>query len=188
MYNIDTIPAKIYFKIVETGNLSLLSPNEKKEDALLKAWKKINQEYQRITFKSTTDKLLELSKKIQSLSARFKFIRNCCYLLKIQRDDELEEDLRLYNYKLREECFMADLNRIETLSDTIEIKIEALNEKLQNLSKSNDKSNALFEEVFMGYLAVLGFGFKDANTITLLEFVGLEKQVTIKIKSLQKNG
>ncbi len=186
IYNIDTIPAKLFFKINEKGDLSLLSDEKLSNEQLQNIWEEILSSYQEITNKKANDIQLLLSKKIQSLSSKLFSIKNAVFLLRSERDSELEYYLKNKGYKLEEETFLKDLQRIEELSQTIEIKIKKLLGQLDS-DKSKVKSNLTFEEILLGYMTILGFGYKDANTITLLEYIAIEKQVNIKLKAM-KNG
>lgn len=63
----------------------------------------------------------------------------------------------------------------------IKLKIEKHNSLLEK-KKDNNTSKTTFEDVLLGYLTILGLGFKEANKITLLEYLALEKQVKNKVK------
>ena len=182
IYTIDTIPAKLFFKIDNTGDYTLLSDDNsfKKED-LQKVWESILFYYQKNIQGKARDSQLDLDKKINSLESRLLCIKRIICLLKIERDHELERYLRSVGYQLTEQNFFDDLKKIESLSDMIKLKIEKHNSLLEK-KKDNNTSKTTFEDVLLGYLTILGLGFKEANKITLLEYLALEKQVKNKVK------
>lgn len=182
-YTIDTIPAKIYFKIFETGDTSLLSTD--KDIDTDKLWQKI--ELQTLDYQKNTksDKILYLSKKIQQFSSRLNAILNTVnYLKSVKNDDESIDLLLSYGYKITSKTINEDLERIERESNAIEIKIDKYTSDLEKVKPKNTKDKSSFEDLYMSYLAILEFGFKGSNEVTFLEFMGLEKQVLSKIKAL----
>ncbi len=181
-YTLEDIPAKLFFKINETGELGLLSDEEISEEKLYELWNPILDHYQRCSGSTKKDNELDMYKKIQSLSCRLTFIKNAVTQLKNERDLDLESLLKGKGYRLSEKTFYQDLDRIDSLSDTIIMKIEKHSNSL-NEKKGVNRHKLTFEEIMIGYLSILGFGFKDANTITLLEYLALESQVKNKVKS-----
>ena len=181
IYTLDSIPAKLFFRINTTGELNLLSDTSLSESKLEELWQPILTYYQKNSGNKTKDTELELYKTIQSLNSRLVAIKNTVSSLRMKRDEELEQYLKSNGYQLTDQNYLEDLKRIDLLSETILLKIEKHNATLES-SKNKSQGSLTFEEILIGYLSILGFGFKDANSITLLEYLALEKQVKNKIK------
>ena len=113
-------------------------------------------------------------------------INNAVSVLSVKRNSDLEAYLKNCGYQLNEATFKDDLNRIANYSQTILLKIEKQNSLLEKEAEK-EKSNLSFEDVLIGYMSILGFGFKDSNTITLLEYLALEKQVKNKASQYGKS-
>lgn len=186
IYTIDNIPAKVFFAIKSSGNIDLLSI-EPIENDLIDNWLKILEHDELNQANKGVDKFLKLSVKINHLELKYRAIINAVSQLEHSRDKELEEFLKENNFKLNNETFDQDLEKVKSDVNSIKIRISRFQVQLDKIN-SAQKQDSSFEDLFMSYLTFLEFGFKDANTITLLEFRGLEKQVLSKVKALENNG
>lgn len=188
IYTIDNIPAKLFFRILSTGDISLLSTEPIEKEKLKEKWLTIQEQDELNRESKEKDKILKLAKKVTGLAVRHEAMRNAISILRIQRDNELEQMLREYNCKIEDNTFNEDLNLIERTLESVRFRIARFQSSLtRHLSLKQGEENTHFEDLFISYLTFLGFGFKDANSITLLEFRGIEKQVFNKIKSLENN-
>ena len=187
VYNIDNLPAKIYFNILETNNYNLLS--DQKEVDVESLWQNIYSEVSQLLDSKKNDKAFDLGKSIQYLSTRIEVVTNTVFHLRRKRDELLEGILKSYNYILRDDNFDNDLNQIEREIDNLDIRIARYKKQLDPLINPKEGKNKKqsFEDIYFSYCTIWG-PYKEVNTIFIKEFISLEKQVVIKIKNLEKNG
>jgi hypothetical protein len=190
LFTIDTIPAKIYFKILETGKVQLLSQDKLELSKLKDSWNEIVDKYAESNKTIKSEKIFSLSKQIQELKLQYESIVNALIVLKEFKDDDLIKLIESYGYRISDENYLQDIDLIERESKAIKIKINRFSKDLENYTpeKEETEKNTSFDELYMGYMVFLEFPFKDSNTVTLLEFSSIEKQVLSKIKSLKNNG
>jgi hypothetical protein len=187
VYNIDNLPAKIYFSILETDDYGLLS-NQKGVDAE-KLWQEIYGEVSQLLGSREGDKVFDLSKAIHHISTKIEVVSNSIFLLRRKRDEVIEGVIKGYNYTLRDGYFQSDLDQIEREIDNLEIKIARYKKQLDPLvnPKGGKNKKQSFEDIYFSYCTIWA-PYKEVNTIFIKEFIALEKQVVIKIKNLEKNG
>lgn len=191
IYTIDTIPAKIFFKIHETGDVKLLSDNDIEEQKLQKEWDKIVKEDEVIAGNNTKtkkSKALNLSRLILKLNTRLEMALSAVAVLNNGRNDTIEQLLKKEGYKLTTTNFYNDLQTIKREINGVKMKIGRYQKELKILQKTEQhKGKKNFEMVLIELLVFLEFPFKEANTITLLEFRAIEKQAVLKVKNLKKH-
>ena len=203
--SVDTIPAKLYLKILETGHVNLLSDKEvveiieegaqnvitKKESENI--WVNIQAEDAELIKDNKSDKTLNISKNIESLVAKLESINLSVFHLKMLKDADLISLLKKYGYTFTDDL-ESDLERIERETEGLEIKLKNYQRQLEKLQpKTKDKTgkSVPFDEVVLGYGVVTGLMFKT-NQITQSEYralinVGNQKMEAIE-KSIGKNG
>ena len=180
----DIIPAKIYFKILETGEVELLSTEIKDFEKLVAIWEKINDEYVSENKNQKQDKSFDLYKRIESLSAKYEAIKLSVKVIKYQDDQELKDLLIKYGYKFSSDE-EKDLDRILRESESLQIKIENLKNQLP---KVDTKKKLSFDETVLSYAAFTGYGFIDTNKITLTQYDALINIGNQKMKALESHG
>ena len=186
IHTIDTLPAYLYFKIVEEGNLELLT--DEKDIDVAKLWKSIYGEVAGLLNSKEGDKIFNLGKAIHQLSSRIEVVLNSIFLLRRKRDKVIEGVIKGYNYILRDAYFQSDLDQIEREIDNLEIKIARYKIQLKPLlAQKGDIKKQTFEDIYFSYCTIW-HPYKEVNTIFIKEFIALEKQVAIKMKNLEKNG
>lgn len=182
MYDsIETIPAKTYFKIVETGNLRLLSKTATDEE-LERAWGQIESEHEALG--DGDKKALDVPKKIETLWARYESVRLAIHVLRRSDDDQMKDLLRSKGFRIGEDLDN-DLDQIEKEAEAIYIKIDALRKKLP---KADTGTKAPFDKVVLGYGALVGTGWIDTNTITLTQYYALIETGNEKIKAFERGN
>lgn len=181
----DIIPAKIYFKILETGEVELLSTKIKEFDKLVEIWEKINEEYVSENKSQKQDKSFDLYRRIEILGARYESIKLSVIGLKIEDDQELKDLLIKYGYKFSDDDEEKDLDRILRESESLQIKIENLRNQLP---KVDTKKKLSFDETVLSYAAFTGSGFIDTNKITLTQYDALINIGNQKMKALESHG
>lgn len=184
MYDsIDVIPAKIYFKILETGDISLLSKEEEDAGVLALIWELIEAQHEELTQGKEEKKVLDLSKSIESLASRYESIRIAVYYLRREHDQELFDLLVGKGFNLDGDIQEA-LDRVDRESEGIIAKIERLSLKIPKINKeSSAKTN--FDKVVLSYGAITGLGFVDTNNITITQYYALIETGNEKIKALE---
>ena len=184
IYNsLDIIPAKLFLKIEETGDYSLLSTEETKED-LKTLWELLVAENDRIHPNKESNKSLDIYKQIEKHWTKYKSVSAAVYFLNRKKDQELTELIQSYGYRLRSREFKKDLRVIEREVESLKIRIKRLEGQLP---KKNKKETS-FDEVIMSYGAITNSGFIDTNTITLMQYYALVSIGNKKIKSIDNGG
>lgn len=182
--SIDTIPAKIFFKIYETGDVTLLcTENEQvKEAELVAIWELIKEQDEANNKDSSQSKVIKISAEIDSYLTKLEAIKNAVYVLKITEDKELKEMLKDFGYTYKNK---KELERILLLSDGILDKVDRLKLKLPK-PKKNTNSTPI-DEMILSCAIISGAGFIDTNKITKTQLDALAKITESKIKA-SNNG
>lgn len=175
--SIDTIPAKLFFKIIETEDVSLLSDERTPIEYLKVIWEGIKMEDEKNNPNSQKNKVIQTHAQIESYLAKLEFIKHAVHYLKIKEDEHLRELLKSEGYTYNSE---KDLDRILLQSDGINDRIERLKLKLPKQDKI--KKNVPFDELVLSMAAITDLGFIDTNKITKTQFDGLLKITDSKIK------
>lgn len=191
----DIIPAKLFFRIEATGDISLLSTKKRPKVFLQQIWEDIQEENNRISSNKTIGKVLNLSRNIEKLSARLEKVTLACHVLKSVRDKELIEMLKDDGYKFTYEkakterqsrrMYLSDVARIEKQATSLVIKIDNLKTKLPDQEKEKSTEEVTFDETVLGYSTLCGAGFIDTNAITLTQYYALINTGNKKMKALQ---
>lgn len=186
--NLDTIPYKLFVKIADTGDVSLLSENEKNIEVLQEIWEQIYDEHLSKNQTTESKKIFKLSKEIDSLLTLNKVVLMACECLRFEFDQELFDMITGFGYQLSiadTESYHGDIQRIEREANAYIIKAENYKNMLPE-KKENNSSEFNVDDVMASYSSILGFSIGDFNTVTYNAFFGYEKQVNAKIKSLKK--
>lgn len=182
---IDTIPAKLFYKIVETGDVTLLSDEEKSLSKLQEIWEKIKAQDEKNNPNSKQNKITEINSEIESYLAKLKFIKHAVYYLENVdlEDEELKELLKNegYTYETKEE-----LQRILIQSDSILDKVDRL--KLRLPKQDQNQKATPFDEMVLLCGVISEAGFIDTNKITKTQLDGLINITNTKIKSLKSSN
>ncbi|AUC15411.1 hypothetical protein BTO06_09790 [Tenacibaculum sp. SZ-18] len=186
--SIDVIPAKLFFRILETGETRLLGNGENLEEVKLsEAWGKILHEYELVDTDQNSKKILELSTQIESIRSKRMSIKYAVLALKYSKDQELIELLKSYRYKQSNEDFTAFLNRVERENSNELVKISKYESQLDKLKGDDLQEQTSFDEVVISYSVIAGTGFIDTNKITLSQYLALIKVGTQKIQALEED-
>lgn len=189
--SIDTIPYKVFWKIKESGNLTLLTDDPKpNEEALREIWEQILIQYGQLPEATEEKKTLDISSRLEELNARLESVTLAAHHLKSLYDQELMDMLISKGYFPEgyevedEEQFKEDLKRVDREAEAIQVKI---NLQKQRLPKKENERKITFDESVMGYAAFTGSGFIDPNTITVTQTLALYALGAEKMKVLE-NG
>lgn len=194
----ETIPAKVYYKILDTGKLRLLTddPNIKEEELKL-VWDKIEEEYSSINKHVSKElkKVIDISKQIESLECKLQFVNLAVYYLRHVKDDELIDKLKSYGYSFKwvkpekdteitEAIYQADLDRVDRESEALTIKIGRLQLSMPKANK-NESDEVPFDETVLMYAAFTGLGYVDPNSLPLTQYDAMIISGNKKMKALE---
>lgn len=181
---LDILPLKLYYKICETSNLSLLSNQIEGKD-LENLWKELDSSFKDLDKSEESRSAFRLNKTIAELENKLKLILMSVEALKFDDDQRILDLLKSFNNNVRTdntENYYSDLERIERETNGIVVNISRLKKQLPK--PSSDKVN--IDEVLASYSAILGIDF-DYNSISCSKFFALKKQVFIKIDNYKRN-
>jgi hypothetical protein len=192
--SLDIIPYKLFLKIEEVGDVSLLSDEECDVQQLLVTWEKMYEDHLTRNQSSESKKIFKLSKRIDELIAMNKVIVIGCRCLRFEYNEELVSMITGYGYNLGTEStvnYYECLDRIERESNAYVVKAEYYKGMLPEQKGENDKSEFTADDVMASYSSILGFSIGDFNKVTYNAFYGYEKQVNAKgnvlVKGSEKN-
>lgn len=197
----ETIPAKIYFKILDGAPLSLLSTDSNANvQALGLAWKKIEDEYVSKKDSAKNKKILDLSKKMEILNAKMEATLLAVYHLKHVKDDDLLKLLVGYGHTFKwkreetyeskeasESIFQMDLDRIERSADDLKNMIEVHQSRMPK-TEAKEGVEMTFDENVLSYAAFTGLGYVDPNILPLTQYDALINTGNNKMKALEKSA
>lgn len=182
---IDNLSVKLFYKIVESGDLNLLPKNNYTDNELLDLWSTIYDEFQKRDDNQLSRRIFRISVDIEYLQAKFNLIIMCIDALRFDTDKELIALLKEHGYIINQSRYIESLDNAERNAKGIFSKIELLKSQLPKQTKS-EKGNSTIDDVLAGYSSILGFNIGDFNKITCSEYLGWKKQVESKIKNQEK--
>ncbi|MCH2231677.1 MAG: hypothetical protein MK105_15185 [Crocinitomicaceae bacterium] len=183
--SIEEIPAKLFFKILETGEVSLLSTKKTKKN-LSKIWEGILEQDLKLTGTKTQQKTLNVKKEIKKLNLHIKTVESSIYLLRQQDDQDIREILISLRYQFKDNL-QEDLLKIENYVKDISVKIKSWEKKLPKQRETQQSKKTTFDQTVISYSIITELGFIDTNKITQSQFRALETTTKQKIATLN-NG
>ena len=178
----DIIPAKLYFKILSSGDLSLLSSEKLSEKELLDIWTNIQQEDADNDPQSKSNKTAKIAAKIEALAAQQEFTEIAVFYLSKTHDEELIQQLKDYGFKFTGDL-LQDLIVIVRENKALTTKIKRLQKRLPTNETNSNKTT--FDENVLSYATITKQGFINTNEITLTQYRALIKIGNEKIKTLE---
>lgn len=179
--SIDTLPIKLFYKIIETTDLTLLPRNNYSEEKLIEIWGKIYDEFQSRDNNELSKRIFRISVDIEYLHTKYNLIIMCIDSLKFDYQKELIDILKEHGYRINEKDYVKSLANAERNAKGIFSKIELLKGQLPKQEKTKKKESSI-DDVLAGYSTILGFNIGDFNKITCAEYLGWKKQVETKVK------
>lgn len=191
IYNsLDIIPYKLFIKILETDDVTMLSDSETNIEVLKGIWDKLLEEHQNKNQTPESKRIFKLSKKVNEFIATHKVVVMACTSLRFEFNDDLYDIIIEKGFQLsteNTETYYSDLDRIERESNAYIIKAEYYQKMLPE-PKESEETDYNIDDVIASHSAILGFDFGDYNTITYNKFFATAKQVDAKMKSVMNNN
>lgn len=187
--NLETCPYKVVLKLVNdpVSNLHLLTDEENPDFEKLGAiWITIYEELKDLDPNNESDKIFQIEKEISHLKSKHDFIQLSIVALEFDYDEELADILRSYGYRITAENYYPDLERVRRESKAILTTIKKYENKLPKQEDDQDFKKVNIDEVLAFYCTILGGLDFDYNTVPYTKVIALQKQVSEKIKAIEK--
>lgn len=184
--SVDTIPSKIFFKIIETQNYSLLCSDgeELPNEELIQIFDKIQIEDEKLQKDKAKSKSLDIYSRVEFLATKYKKVKFAVYYLRQKEDEELVEMLKKDGYNFTDDL-QKDLDLIERLAESLLVKIDIVKQRLPKKSEV-EGDGVPFDEVVLSYCALLGMGFVDTNSVVQSQYRAIIRMGNNKIEKLNK--
>lgn len=194
---LDTIPAKIFFKILFTKDVTLLvKKNNNKETETTtqikcsEAWENLWCEYADKAQEQDRSerRIFEITKDLDQAKAKQKVINILINVLEFDKKPEAMELMNKHGFKISLETYFEDLERIKLEISTISHEIKVLTRKMpkKQIKEGEEEKPANIEKLIIGYSAGIGFSC-NPNKITMTEFLSVQEIFNEKLKAAQKN-
>ena len=183
--SLDTIPLKLFYTILNTGDVSMLTDNKDDLSKVAEIWEQLKKTFEALDPNNSVQKTFRTLKEIEEYRAQYNGIQFAVEALKFDRDLDLENQLREFGFKLTEDNFIDDLEIIKNESQALLMFIEELEVLLPS---HNDKKATSIDEVILGYCAVTGLQYTDTNAITVTQYYALKKVFDEKLKVMREQA
>lgn len=183
--SLDIIPYKLFLKIVQTGNISMLTDDKgllNNIEALKTIWKKLEEDFEVLDPEKKINKMLKVLIEIEEYTSQYDGLQIAIKALRFDRDLDLENTIREQGFTLTEDNFYNDLDKIEQESEVLIMFIEELEAQLP---KYNNKKASNIDEVILGYCMITGLQYTDTNVITVTQLYALKKSFDEKLKAIK---
>lgn len=183
--SLDIIPLKLFIKISNTRDYSLLTDEKDVLFDTKKIFQQLEAEYEALGLDKNMSKILDIHKRIEALKLKYDCVMMAVQSLKFEKNVDLLNILNEFRYKQKEsESYMQYLQRVEGEIKAINIKIKRLEMKLPK-SEDKDKSQVTIDRVILGYCAITGLTY-NTNKITVTQFHALKLTAEDKIKAVEE--
>lgn len=188
---LETTPYKVVLKIINdpVSNLHLLTDEENPDfEKLGEIWMGIYEELNALDTKGDTNQIFHLEREISALKCKHDLIQLSVLALEFDYDEEVANTLRDYGYKITTANYYPDLERVRRESKAILSQIKRHENNLPKQEAGEDFTKVNIDEVLAFYCTVLGGLDFDYNTVTYTKVMALQKQVSEKIKAIEKQN
>lgn len=179
------LPMVTCAEIMQTGDLTLLSDEEISNNELIIIWEKLEEDFQNLSGNKDADKVFNVSKEIDFQANRYELINMACEALIFDKNEDLIDALKDFGYKITDENYIYDIQKIVKQSNGILNRIKQLQDTLPKESKVKNENSII--DVMASYASILGFDF-DFFTTSVEKFFAIEKTVKAKLKALENNN
>lgn len=184
--SINDLPVVLYYEILKSGNVNLLSTEKANSDELLELWQKIKDDFNERDNSQLNNKILTLLKHYEFYILKYDVVNRICESLRFSFNQELIDLLASIGYKVNLENYNEDIERIKKNAEGLLVKANHF--KAQLPKETDDVENFIIEDVLASFSNVLGFHIGRYNEITCTEYFALKKQVSNKIKQQEKHA
>jgi hypothetical protein len=182
-----TLPKVVQIEIIQTGDVSLLSDEGTPVEELTILWENLMEEFKNIYDDKNQNKLFSIYKEIEFLQKKYTCIKLAVEALEFDVNEQLINMLIGFGYRLNVDTYKFDLERILRESEGINLKINKFIDQLPKQQESEGVSSYDIIDLMAIYSSILNIDF-DYNTVSVVKFHALEKQVKQKIASIEKNN
>lgn len=183
--SLDEIPLKVFLKILKTNDTTLLTDDPKLFLKTGEIWTKLKQDFNAIDPDNDMGKLLKTLIKVGKFTAQYNAVKIAVHALRFERDLDLENLVRSQRFKLRNESFSSDLDRVDIEVEAIQLQINEHSKKLPKKPDSSDKAENI-DQVILGYSSITNLQYTDTNRITVSQFYALKKLYNQKVEILKE--
>lgn len=182
------LPKVIQIDIYETGNVRLLTEDiNVPDEMLIEIWERLDEEYNSKNGNKEESKILPIIKEIEYQANRYSIIKYSCEALLFDHDERLILMLKEQGYKITEENYIKDIERILRESEGIILRIKKLKEQLPKEKKQSNQKTYSIVDIITSYGVILNYPIKPYE-ISVEEFESIEKSVHSKIESLEQQN
>ena len=183
--SLDTIPLKLFYQILSSGDVSPLMDSKEDLSNVSEVWSALKEDFEKLDPSNSIQKTFKILREIEEYRAQYNGIQFAVEALKFDRDLDLENELRQFGFKLNEDNFIDDLERIKNESQALLMFIEELEVTLP----SNDgKKASNIDEVILGYSSYTNLQYTDTNKITVTQYYALKKVFDEKLKAMRQQA
>ncbi len=190
IYNtLDYLPIKIFIKIQETGNLSLLATVDENvsNEELQILFDKLSDEFQQLNAEDNSSRNFMILKEISHLEAKLKTAMCGIEILRFEANNSvmlaLSELLNVTIRTNRTDYYFKDLERAESKARLINKSIEKLRDQLPK--KEETKSDSI-DDTLAAIAMITGVSF-DFNALSCTAYAALIKQTKQKVKAQEES-
>ncbi|RRJ91528.1 hypothetical protein EG240_05850 [Paenimyroides tangerinum] len=190
IYNtLDYLPIKIFIKIQETGNLSLLATVDEdvSNEELQILFDKLSDEFQQLNGEDNSSRNFMILKEISHLEAKLKTAMCGIEILRFEANNSvmlaLSELLNVTIRTNRTDYYFKDLERAESKARLINKSIEKLRDQLPK--KEETKFDSI-DDTLAAIAMITGVSF-DFNALSCTAYAALIKQTKQKVKAQEES-
>lgn len=189
IYNsIDTLPVKLFYRIQETGDFSLLNPKGKKHsEDLPTLFDHLTDSFNKIDKGSSYDSEFFLQKEIAHMEAKKRACIAGIEILRFELIWDVKEELeKALNIRIRTNVtnyYYKDLERADYKVADLDKKINVLKKQLKSKNNSEGPSSSI-DDLLASISTILGVSF-DFNTISCTTYLAYKRQTESKINTQQ---
>ena len=177
VYNtLDILPVKTFYKVIETGDLSLLGAPENESISL---WQKLREDFNKINPDKSEKTLIEIEK----VNTVYQLVNFALFSLEYTSSPEAIGILADHGHKISKDSYFEDIKCAKKENEDRRVLLADLEKKLPK--KTDENTN--IDRVIASYSSVIGYDLGDYNTVSVTKFFAIQEQVGNKINAM-KNG
>lgn len=181
--SLEILPYKLFLKISNSGDVSLLTDDKEQLLTAAKLWEKLQEEFNLLDPDNKLKKLLRTLVEIEEYRNQYDGLQIAIKALRFDRDIDLENEIREQGFTLTEDSFDHDLDRVEQESQALLMFIEELEATLPN---HNGEKATNIDKIILGYGSFTGMQYTDTNAITVTQFYALKELFDEKLKVVKE--